>query len=268
MEAWNGYNLSTTNYTQWLWLLNLSTVEWRIGKFPPNVIAVNGSFNASRGANYINSSLGNDTGGSKIFILTYDDTAPRLNATQVQLIAYLLSPVLAALMIFAYMSLPLGPKHSQPSKDTLSSLESATDEPRFMPVSEFEEKLRLYYSSDKTEAEVQQKDFSEDPIEWSDVEGVAELLRQWYDVKSQIVSQRKSLEADAAEKRRQLEDRGKSLLEEIEARASEWERHIDGGQNRVHDISDKERRRERTEVLEVLRSIQEARGTNQGTKAF
>ncbi|KAK0613568.1 hypothetical protein B0T14DRAFT_569598 [Immersiella caudata] len=43
MESWQNYNYYTNDPSQWIRLMNLSTAEWTVGPFPPNVIAITGA---------------------------------------------------------------------------------------------------------------------------------------------------------------------------------------------------------------------------------
>lgn len=60
----------------------------------------------------------------------------------------------------------------------------------FVSVSFFDARLNEFYSSDKTEFEELEKDLAEQPIAWSDVEEVTELLRQWYSLKMELMQQK------------------------------------------------------------------------------
>ncbi|KAH6886894.1 hypothetical protein B0T10DRAFT_490462 [Thelonectria olida] len=252
MEAWKGYNHSTTNQTRLVQLMNLSTADWRVGTLPPYVIAINGSFNTSTDS--FPSLLANRAPDTKAFVIEHAGKVV-VKSADIQTIAYTIPLGFVALITCLYYCWSSSrPITAQP----VAAGGSASEREGFMPVSLFEEKLQQYYSSDKTEAEVREKDLAEQPIEWSDVEEAAELLRQWYDVKSKIMEQRMSLEANAVATRGLLERQGNSLLDELEARVSDWEIHIAGPQNRVEGVLDEDRAQEEAEIREIARIVREA----------
>jgi hypothetical protein len=233
--------------------MNLSTVDWRVGPLPPYVIAVNGSFNSSTDS--IPSLWANRSTGLKAFVIEHTGKVV-VKSADIQTIAYTVPILFVAIITFLYYYLSRSSRPAQ--SEPVAAGGSASQREGFMSVSLFQEKLQQYYSSDKTEAEVREKDLAEQPIEWSDVEEVAELLRQWYDVKSKIMEQRMSLEANAVVTRGLLERQSNSLLDELEARVSEWEMYIAEPQNRVEGVLDEERVQEEAEVQEIARIVREA----------
>lgn len=43
MESWPAFNYDSNDTSEWMRLMNLSTVEWSVGPFPPNLIAIKGA---------------------------------------------------------------------------------------------------------------------------------------------------------------------------------------------------------------------------------
>jgi len=49
MESWDGENYYTTNFTEMVALMNLSTAEWGVGYLPPNLVAIPDALNDTYG---------------------------------------------------------------------------------------------------------------------------------------------------------------------------------------------------------------------------
>jgi len=59
MESWRGpdINIYTYNATKWVEYMNLSTLEWTIGYFPPNLVAIPGALSDTSAEQIANGSL-------------------------------------------------------------------------------------------------------------------------------------------------------------------------------------------------------------------
>ncbi len=215
MESWEPYNYYTTNSTEWVILMNLSTQEWGVGYLPPGIIAINTTFNDSfhfPNNSIIIQNVAQAEWGS------YDIEKVIFGATSgVAILWGLIWLWLNRKVLLAPRAGSTIPKsggtttsnndttsarHRSPVSTVPSSMQlTSLDDDEFITDSTFRQCLRNYYYEPGTnELELYEKDPVRDCVYIADIEEVTELLRKMYGFDLELWGQQNALYVTDAER--------------------------------------------------------------------
>ncbi|KAI5458970.1 hypothetical protein BGZ63DRAFT_390056 [Mariannaea sp. PMI_226] len=181
MESWKGLNYYTRDPKGWVRLMNLSTAEWGVGFFPPNVVAIPGK---------LNSSYSFDPGT----IVIQHAAKSKVGTNGIESIIFITASLVSILCTGLWLwrnldNLKSGGERSQPQNPNPDDASQATEgtalngvsENRGVSASRFEGLLKhLYYDSIHSELEAWEKDANMEGVTADDVEDAINLLRRMY----------------------------------------------------------------------------------------
>ncbi|KAK4447446.1 hypothetical protein QBC34DRAFT_128416 [Podospora aff. communis PSN243] len=262
MESWRGYNYYTANPAKWVELMNLSTSEWNIGPFPPNIVAIPGPLNASY----------NIPPGSLVI-----ENASQANAGSRDTEKVIFGATSGLVILWAFgwcfwhwwkrtLFSPRGSKHLSsedldggnayyPDGDTVadgSTLELGAMGNGFIPASRFKDELEIYYENVRTELELYEKKLGTDNVAPEDVEAGTELLRRRYLAQLGIYGMQNAHEVTEME-RDQMAEKSDALMADFRKLVASW-----GGQQNTVGWSEEERE-ELRELMALLKATSENR---------
>ncbi|KAK3319150.1 hypothetical protein B0H66DRAFT_257948 [Apodospora peruviana] len=220
MESWEGFNYYTFNTTRWVMLMNMSTAEWGVAPFPPNLIAIPGTL-----ANSSNISFPNGT------IIIENASKTDLGSGEVEKIVFGTSFGIAALWalywIWSNWDEFLRPRknpNSRPrdgSSDVqLTNLAANGD---FISAATFRDRIRnFYYENVQTEVELSEKDLVYEDVDVEDVEEVIALVQKMYETDLGLWA-KQNVHAKGIEQTREgLRKKSDAILAEVRQTALGW----------------------------------------------
>jgi hypothetical protein len=182
MESWEGYNYYTTNSTQWVELMNYSTIEFGLGYFPPRILALPGALNSS-------DNISKDT-----FVIQYAGRAESDNRATEKIVFGIVSAIAIAFAavwlwfnrktLFHPRNLQadaLLPRPNSPTSNNTGATElTPLQDNKFWGANDFRDQIfNFYYEPVRTEVELFEKSF-DDEVDTEDIEAITELVRQGY----------------------------------------------------------------------------------------
>ena len=249
MESWRGLNYYTTSPTKWVHLMNLSTAEFGLGPFPPNVIAINDSLANSP----IPVSLPNDT----IIIENTNRTTIGSTDFQAEGVVYLSVSALAFLWATYWLYTNWGelfrPRSSvrrdeAGEEEEVEDIESANalpTHPDFISATTFRSQMmdKFYSQAVYRGVELVEKDVEYEGVDAQDVEDVVSLVQKMYETDLKIWSTQNVRGEGSAEEREALKRRSEGILGEVRRVVTRWnseggrwegeERRVVGGIGRI-----------------------------------
>ncbi|KAH9884839.1 hypothetical protein F4778DRAFT_761899 [Xylariomycetidae sp. FL2044] len=231
METWKGRNYYTTNQTTWVELMNLSTVEWGLPHFPPNVVAIPGglndsSFHFDNSTYVIEYAGGSAAGQSPVESVVFG--AASAAAIVIALIwlvwnrATLLSPPLPEEADMHTDAVEHGINGFSGSGGGGFELH-VPDNEQFVTAAAFKDKLHnFYYEPVESELELYEKDVSAERIDVEDVEAATALLRRMYMFDLELWSEQSSPYVTEG-KRAETRDKSDAILAEVRKTVDVWD---------------------------------------------
>lgn len=231
MESWESYNLTDLPPNKWLELMNLSTADWGMGFFPPNVVAIPTELNDSFAATFPPGYLIIENAGADI------NTEPVFAATSVPAVVLMIAWFLFSLRDgFKWWRKPAPGSDTRakprPPRSPLSgrSSETYTGNGSELGVGigvggggfravEFEKKLDRYYPRFASHAEVYERD-KRGPLEAEEVTAVSELLVRMFRNDTQL----RALQTQEVgrEEMDRLRAESDAMLAEVHRRVLAW----------------------------------------------
>ncbi len=215
MESWDNYNYYTTNSTEWIVLMNLSTSEWDIGFLPPDVVAIPGAFNSSYNFSADTLVIPN---ASRAEFGTRDIEQVIFGAASGLIIAWGIL-FLAWHLKRGTLTKPRA-SSSHPTDDDENTLPLHANH-NFLSVPEFKRKLSAVYDDEETELELYKRGIRTDGVNSEDIEVGTELLRKMYKKDLQVWAAQSAVEYSQADRLLWM-DQSDSLLAELRRLVGEW----------------------------------------------
>ncbi|KAK0646942.1 hypothetical protein B0T16DRAFT_414486 [Cercophora newfieldiana] len=225
MESWDGQDLANvanlTNATQeWVRLMNLTTTEFGVAPFPPNLIALRSSLE-----NETDLSFPNDT------IIIQNAGRTHIGARAIEGVVYGVAVAVALLWAvwWIYMTWsnreffkPRRQRSPNGGFDARSHLlDNLPANPDFISADTFRNRLASYYPRGETEHELREKDFTLEDITNEDVEAVIELIRRMYELDLEVWSTRNGTKI-SKEERDALRKKSDAILTEVHSIVGQW----------------------------------------------
>ncbi|KAI3320301.1 hypothetical protein HD806DRAFT_507126 [Xylariaceae sp. AK1471] len=224
MESWEGYNYYTTNSTRWVELMNYSTIEFGLGYFPPNIIALPGALNSSY-------NFSNDT-----FVIEYAGRADSDNRATEKIVFGVVSAIaiaFAAVWVWFNRKTLFHPRNSH-NEDLLPRANSPTSnytaateltplqDSKFWGANDFKNQIfNFYYEPVHTEVELFEKTI-DDKVDTDDIEAVTDLVREGYRLELLRFGLRESQNVTEERQNKMISEED-ALQEEAGRRIEEWE---------------------------------------------
>lgn len=234
MESWQGLNYYTTSPERWVHLMNLSTADFGVAPFPPNVIAITDTL-WNRTNHSIPLQFPNDT------IIIENASKAQLGSRDVERIVFLGTSALAILWAVFWLWMNWGallrPRSSRspttaggPGDDNDVDIELAngggnlTSNPNFIPASAFRTQIRyFYYQNIYSGIELVEKDHMYDEIDAEDVEEMIRLVQKMYETDLEIWSMQNVRHRTSQAERDELMRRSDGILHEVRRKvAGQW----------------------------------------------
>ncbi|KAI0125387.1 hypothetical protein BJ170DRAFT_501357 [Xylariales sp. AK1849] len=235
MESWESFNYYTTNQTQWVKLMNLSTTEWGLGNLPSNLFAIPATINDTYhfpddslvienackgyfGIWGIESVIFGTTSGIALLwaivwlIHRYKQKTffiPRTKATTAR------PREEYEVVIGRSADIHLFNRDDNTPGDLETGDTGLLSDERFR-----KELLTKYYENVLTELEINEKDiFRDGEVTSEDVEAVTDLVRKMYRYKLSVIAERDALDTEGIE---EMERKGQATLNDIRRIMSGW----------------------------------------------
>lgn len=233
MEAWNGQNFYTSNSTQWVILMNLTTAEWGIGPFVPNLKALSGPLSE------------NVTFPPGTLVIEYAGQT-MIGTRPIEAVIFGIVSGIVLLCTFVWLFLNrailksflklifkrrephqgpninasnVHPLNGHASEITLTQLDLGEN---FVSAAEFERQLReFYYDQIESELEGYEKGTSEE-ISAEDIEGVTALVRMMYGVDLGLYSHERT-HGFGEQEREEYRTKSDAILAEIREKVRQWD---------------------------------------------
>jgi hypothetical protein len=226
MESWEGDDINkyTRNNTGWTRLMNLSTADWNLGPFPPNVIAIPGKYNDSY--NYPDDTIYIENAGNG-----------KVGHRDTEKIIFGVTSAVVVIIMIVWIGFqkkhgllkpndrtsPMAPRtRRSPMMAGGSSGSITVAENGFMGDEAFRDRLRYYYDEIETHEELAEKDPYNDPIDGEDIENVTDLLRKMYDTDLAMWAL-SSAHGVSEESRGDMRVKSDAILAEVRRTVGEWE---------------------------------------------
>ena len=215
MDSWDGYNYYTTNSTEWIVLMNLSTSEWDIGFLPPHVVAIPGPFNSSY-------NFSADT------LVIENASRAEFGSRDIEQVIFGAASglIIAWAILFLAWHLKRGTlfkpraSSSHPTDDDENTLPLHANR-NFLSATEFRKKLDIVYDSEDTELELYKRGIRGDGVSSEDIEVGTELLRKMYKKDLQVWASQSAVEYSQQDRLLWM-DQSDSLLAELRSLVGEW----------------------------------------------
>lgn len=229
MESWLNENYYTTFPPKWIHLMNLSTAEFGLAPFPPNLIAINDTLLSLENTSFP-LTLPNNT------IIIENAAKTTLGSRQVEQIVFLATSGLALLWgIFWLWSNRDGlfrprsggkiagdedeEEESNGDDIELSAGNTLTTNPNFLSAAIFRERMKEFYPQNGCIGiELVEKDISAEEIDAEDVEEVITLVRKMYETDLKIWALQNVRDAGSRVEREALKRRSDGILGEVRRR--------------------------------------------------
>ncbi|KAH7158108.1 hypothetical protein B0J13DRAFT_543572 [Dactylonectria estremocensis] len=251
MESWEGANYYTRNTTKWVQLMNLSTVEWGIGFFPANLVAIPASLNNTY-------NFPSDT----IVIQNASKTNVGSRHTEKIIFGLVSGIVILWALAWLYVSRSeiLSPRGKQ--NDTLSPHDAASQgtsvtvmtnlDDGFVKAADFQHQIQyFYYDSDMSMLEAHEKDPLTDEVSTQDIEDAGALCRKMYRLDMHLWSKKRARKVKPSDRNAWMHQ-SDAILVEVRRQVFAWQANLNDGSTAPASENEK---RQLDEIVGMLNLI-------------
>ncbi|KAK4207462.1 hypothetical protein QBC37DRAFT_93238 [Rhypophila decipiens] len=243
MESWQGLNYYTTSPERWVHLMNLSTAEFGVAPFPPNVVAIPDTL-WNRTNHSIPVWFPNDT------IIIENASKAQLGSREVERIVFLITSGLAIAWALFWLWVNWGsllrprtsPRAAAQKATTAGTAGSSGGDdddielangggnlatnPNFISAAEFRFRIKnRYYPDMYSGIDLVEKDVMLDGIDGEDVEEVTQLVQKMYETDLKIWALQNARHRTSETEKQELMRRSDGILYEVRRRVvGEWNR--------------------------------------------